>query len=239
VSNRVSQKKAARLVREQMARERRRRRAMWTSIIAVLVLIIAGGIGYAVYASQQENSFKTPPGATANGTAFAVGSSSTTVDIYEDFLCPVCKQFEDSSGAAVEQLGTDNKARVVYHPIAILDANSTTNYSTRAAAAAGCAGADGKFREYAKALFAQQPAEGSAGLSDDKLVQIGTSIGLSDSSFSKCVRDGTYKSWVQHVTDEASTAGVTGTPTVKVNGNQVQPTADAITSMVQARPQRS
>jgi protein-disulfide isomerase len=239
VSKRVSQQKAARLVREQMARERRRRRTMWASIIAVAVLLIAGGIGYGVYAAQQQKAFNTPPGAVADGTGFAVGSGSATVDIYEDFLCPHCKEFEDSSGAAVQQLGTQNKAHVVYHPIAILNGSSTTNYSTRSAAAAACAAADGKFREYAEALFAQQPSEGSAGLSDDQLVQIGKSIGLNNSSFGKCVRDGTYKSWVTHVTDEASAAGVTGTPTVKVNGNQVQPTAEAITNVVEARAQPS
>jgi protein-disulfide isomerase len=239
VSKRASQNKAARMVRERMARERRRRRAKWASIIAAAVLVIAGGIGYGVYAAQHQGGFATPPGATDNGTGFTVGSGASTVDIYEDFICPHCKEFEDASGSAVEQLGTQGKARVVYHPIAILDGSSTTNYSTRAAAASACAAAGGKFREYAKALFAQQPSEGSAGLSDDQLVQIGTSIGLSESSFGSCVRDGTYKSWVQHVTDEASASGVTGTPTVKVNGNEVQPTAEAITSVVEARPSSS
>jgi len=238
VSARVSQNKAARVVREQLARERRRRRARWASLIAVAVLLIAGGIGYGVYA-QHQGGPTTPPGAVDGGTGIAVGSGSSTVDIYEDFICPVCKQFEDSSGDAVAQLGAEGKARVVYHPIAILDGASTTNYSTRSAAASGCAAADGKFREYAEALFAQQPSEGSAGLSDDQLVQIGTSIGLSESSFGTCVRDGTYKSWVQHVTDAASASGVTGTPTVEVNGNQVQPTAEAITSVIEARPSAS
>ena len=239
MSARVSQKKAARVVREQLARERRRRRAKWASIIAAAVLVIAGGIGYGVYAAQHEGSFSTPPGAVENGTGILVGSGAATVDIYEDFMCPHCKEFEDSSGDAVAQLGSQGKAKVVYHPIAFLDNASTTDYSTRSAAAAGCAAADGKFREYAKALFAQQPSEGSAGLSDDRLVQIGKSIGLNDSSFGTCVRDGTYKSWVQHVTDAASAKGVTGTPTVKVNGNQVQANAEAITSVVGARPSSS
>jgi protein-disulfide isomerase len=234
VSKRVAQKQAARVVREQLARERRRRRTLWTSIVAVLVLLIAGGIGYGVYASQRSDSYTAPPGAIENGTGIAASDGPVTVDIYEDFMCPHCKEFEDTYGTQVAQLGTEGKAQLVYHPIAILDQSSTTNYSTRSAAAAGCAAADGKFRDFAQALFAQQPSEGSAGLSDDKLIQIGTSLGLSDSTFGKCVRDGTYKSWVQHVTDEASAAGVTGTPTVKVAGKQVDSTAQAITNAVSA-----
>jgi len=239
VSKRAAQTKAARIARERLARERRRQRAKWTSIIAAIVLVAAGAIGYGSYALQRADSYATPPGAVDNGTGLAFGSGPSTVDIYEDFMCPHCKEFEESSGSAMDRLGSEGKARVVYHPIAILDNASTTDYSTRSAAAAACAAEDGKFREYAKELFARQPSEGSAGLSDDELVQIGTSIGLDESSFGECVRDGTYKSWVQHVTDAASAAGVTGTPTVKVNGNQVQPTAEAITSVVEARPSRS
>jgi protein-disulfide isomerase len=235
VSKRVAQKQAARVVREQLARERRRRRTLWTSIVAVLVLLIAGGIGYGVYASQRSDSYTAPAGAVEDGTGIATSSGSVTVDIYEDFMCPHCKEFEDTYGTQVTQLGSEGKAQLVYHPIAILDQSSTTKYSTRAAAAAGCAAAGGKFQEYTKALFAQQPSEGSAGLSDDQLIQIGTSVGLSDSTFGQCVRDGTYSPWVQHVTDEASAAGVTGTPTVMVAGKPVENlTAQAITDAVSA-----
>jgi len=239
VSSRASQSKAARTARERLARARRRERAKWASIIAVAVLLVAGGIGYGVYAVQRADSFATPAGAVDDGSGIAFGTGPSTVDIYEDFMCPHCKEFEESSGGAMDQLGSQGRARVVYHPIAILDGASTTDYSTRSAAAAGCAADSGKFREYARALFDRQPAEGSAGLSDDELVQIGTSIGLDESTFGQCVRDGTYESWVQHVTDAASAAGVTGTPTIKVNGNQVQPTAEAITSVVEARPSPS
>ena len=65
-------------------------------------------------------------------------------------MCPHCKEFEESSGSAMDRLGSEGKARVVYHPIAILDNASTTDYSTRSAAAAACAAEDGKFRDYAK-----------------------------------------------------------------------------------------
>jgi protein-disulfide isomerase len=38
-----------------------------------------------------------------------------------------------------------------------LDEASTTNYSTRAAAASGCAADGGRFVQYAHALFSSQP----------------------------------------------------------------------------------
>ena len=53
---------------------------------------------------------------------------------------------------------------LVYHPLNFLDEASTTNYSTPAAAAAGCAaGLDGSASRR-MALFVNQPPEGGPGL---------------------------------------------------------------------------
>lgn len=231
MSTRVGQKQAARMVRDQIAREKRRSRTLWTTVIAVAAIVIAGMIGWGIYASQDSGTYVAPAGATSDGSGITVGSGPVKIDVYEDFICPACGQFETQSGAALDQLVTDGKVTIVYHPVAYLDRASTTDYSTRASAASGAAAEGGKFREYAKALFAKQPAEGSAGLSDNELIEIGRSIGLGD-AFAQAVRDGKYKSWTSHVTDEASEAGVTGTPTIKVNGKDVQPTTQAILAAV-------
>jgi protein-disulfide isomerase len=58
---------------------------------------------------------------------------------------------------------------------------------------------------------------------------LGHTAGISGSGFDTCVRDGKYKPWVQHVTDAATARGVTGTPTVFVDGKQVEASLPAIT----------
>lgn len=233
MSSRAGRKQAARVVREQIARERRRKRTIWTSLVAVAALVIAGMIGWAVYASQRSGEYNTPRGATEDATGIVVGSGPVTIDIYEDFICPGCRQFDSTAGDTVGRLVAEGKVRVVYHPVAYLNRLSSTEYSTRSSAASGCAADGGKFAQYAAALFDRQPPEGSAGLGDDELIQIGTSVGLNANSFGSCVRDGTYKTWTEHVTAAASERGISGTPTVFVAGSRVEPSAEAVVAAVQ------
>jgi protein-disulfide isomerase len=235
MSSRKGQKDAARVVRQQIAQERRRRRALWTSITAVLVLLIAGGIGWAVYSSQKPTNFTAPPGANADGTGIVEGGGPVTIDLYEDYQCPACKHFQQANGPTIKELISEGKAKVVFHPVAYLNRFSSTEYSTRSSAAAGCAAKGGKFTEFTDQLFERQPPENSAGLSNAELIDIGAGVGLNKDEFSSCVNAGTYKSWTAHVTDEASKDGVTGTPTIKVNGYEIQnPTPDAIKAAVAA-----
>jgi protein-disulfide isomerase len=229
MSSRENKKQAARVVRDQIARERARARRMWMSIAAAAVLVIAGLAGWAVYSSQRPSNYSTPAHATANGDGLVVGSGAKAVDVYLDFMCPHCKVFEDEAGASLNRMAADNKIKLVYHPVAYLDRSSTTRFSTRSAAAAGCASDAGKLTEYVQTLYANQPPEGSAGLTDDQLIKLGHTAGISGSGFDTCVRDGKYRSWVQHVTDAALSRGVTGTPTVFVDGKQVAPSLPAVT----------
>lgn len=236
MSSRMVQKKAARVVREQRARERRRKRTLWTAVVAAVVLVLAGLVGFAVFANQKPDTYARPQGATGDGAGIAVGTGAVPVDIYVDFMCPHCKAFETEAGPTLKQLVDEKKITLIYHPVAFLDRASTNQYSTRAAASAGCAADGGKLVEYSDALFVRQPAEGGPGLTDDELIQVGGSVQLVDPVFGQCVRSGRYTSWVRHVTDTASARGVTGTPTVYVAGRVTPASSAAILSAVRAAP---
>lgn len=222
---------AARLVREQLEREKRRKRAVWTSVIAVFALIIGGFVGWAVYASQKQGEVHIPRGANQDGNAIVTGSGPVIVEDYIDFICPHCKTFHDEAKDTIQQLIDENKITLVQHPVAYLDRFSTNRYSTRATAAVGCAADDGKFSEYVDVLFANQPAEGGPGPDDGELIRLGLQAGLTD-NFSQCVKDKRYVTWAKKVSDDGGKAGVTGTPTVFVNGKKVQASAAAIVAAV-------
>jgi protein-disulfide isomerase len=216
---------ARRIVEQQRAAERRRRVTIWTSVAVVAVLVIAGLIGWGVLSRQQTSDaakLTTPSVAVDDGTAFAVGTGPVVVDLYEDFMCPICHEFENQTGSTIKQLVADKKVTVRYHPVSILDqASNGTQYSTRAAGAAAAAAVDGKFIEYHDVLYANQPEENSDGLTDAKLIELGKSVGLGD-SFATAVDDKTYDAWVGKVTDTFSARGFTGTPTIVVAGKQVE-----------------
>jgi protein-disulfide isomerase len=99
---------------------------------------------------------RVPAGATPEGDGILIGDGPVRVDAFIDFLCPFCRRFELSAGPALAGLVADGRVSLAYHPMNFLDQASTTNYSTRAAAASGCAADQGRFFEYARAV--RQPA---------------------------------------------------------------------------------
>ena len=175
---------------------------------------------------------RIPAGATPEGNGIVVGHGPVRVDAFIDFMCPYCRRFELSSGPALAGLVAGGLISLAYHPMNFLDEASTTNYSTRAAAASGCAADQGRFVEYAHALFASQPPEGGPGLSDAELAGIGRAVGLSGAAFAACLSDAPYLDWPPYVTARATALGVDATPTVLVAGAVVRPDGRAITAAV-------
>jgi protein-disulfide isomerase len=174
---------------------------------------------------------RVPAGAPDDGDGIALGTGPVTVDLYIDFLCPFCRMFEEEHGRVVDELVERGAITAVYHPMGYLDRLSSTRYSTRAAAASGCASDGGRFLEYMYALFDSQPPEGSAGLSDEELIQLGLQSGL-DESFASCVSEGAYLAWTEYVTARALARGVNGTPSVYVEGVGVPASGRAIVAAV-------
>ena len=175
---------------------------------------------------------RVPAGATPEGDGILIGAGPVQVDAFIDFLCPFCRQFEQAAEPVLARLVSDGSARLAYHPMNFLDEASTTKYSTRAAAASGCAADQGRFLDYAHQLFAHQPPEGGAGLSDAVLSRLGQDAGLDEAALAACLAQGAYLEWPTYVTRRATEAGVSGTPTVLVAGTPASPEPDAIAAAV-------
>jgi protein-disulfide isomerase len=202
-----------------------------------LVVLLALVVGFAVWAQNHHKKGALPaaiPVAPAGvqypvavqGDTIVTGrpQAPVTIDIYEDFMCPVCGQFEKLYHQRLEQAAAGGKAKVVYHPVNILkDYSVPPGYSTLAAGAALCAAQAGIFPRFHDSLFEHQPAEDGAGWTVAQLQQLGHSLGAGD-GFARCVQAGAQQR-IDTSTENASRyiRGLEpdhefGTPTVLVNG---------------------
>ncbi|MBA8988924.1 protein-disulfide isomerase [Curtobacterium pusillum] len=166
------------------------------------------------------------------------GSGAVRITMYVDYLCPVCGQFEDANSDYIESLVDSGAATVDIHPVAILSNRSQgTKYSLRAANAAACVADNSPDRFFAvnRALFAKQPEEGTAGLTDAQLTKVVTGVdGLQKrSAITKCIQDQTYSKWIDERTSAVSGGDIPGstlkefpgTPLVLVNGQHYELTS--------------
>jgi protein-disulfide isomerase len=162
----------------------------------------------------------TPPATVTAPGAEAEAGKPVKVVLYIDFICPVCKNFETQYNQTLTSLRNEGKITVEYRPLGFLDTRSTTNYSSRAANAAACVVNESpeKYADFVNVLFEKQPAEGGAGISDDDLKTMATDVGAK--SIETCVDEKTFRPWVKYTTQQAASIGITGTPTVFVEGEQ-------------------
>jgi protein-disulfide isomerase len=220
------------------ARAEGRRRTVLGGVVAAVVVVLALVVVIVVQTQRTATSADAAAPANADGTVISVGSADApvTVDLYEDFQCPNCKRFEATTGSTLAQLVADGTVQARYHGMAFLDTNANDDYSTRAlnaaAVVAATAGPDA-FQTFHDLLFANQPAEGGSGLTDDQLVAYAAEAGASGGTVEQDIRALTYGDWVATATDQASKDGVTGTPTVLVDGEQpAELSPDGLTAAV-------
>ena len=162
----------------------------------------------------------TPPATVAVPGGEAEAGKPVKVIAYIDFICPVCKRFETTYGESLTNLRNEGKISLEYRPLGFLDRQSTTNYSSRAANAAACVvnSSPEKYADFFNLLFERQPAEGGAGISDNDLKKMATEVGAAN--IDTCVDSKQFRPWVKVATQEAAAVGVTGTPTVFIDGKQ-------------------
>jgi protein-disulfide isomerase len=169
-----------------------------------------------------------PANATGtNGTVIVYGNPNNTnvLDVYEDFRCPICDKLEKADGPTIQQLADNGTYTIHYHMATFLDANLGGSGSKNALAAAGAALNEGtaQFKQFHDVLYANQPPETSDGFADtNHLLDLAKQVpGLVTPEFTKSVQDGTYKTWAGKVGDAFNSSGVSGTPTLKLNGKQL------------------
>lgn len=203
-------------------------------LIAVVILVVAvlAGLVYAWQTSSSSGSAaQVAPTyqATRSGAVVTAGAANapTTVDVYEDFLCPACQQVERIYGDELTTALNEGKVKVNYHMLAILeDRSDPPGYSSAAGGAGLCAADAGIWPTFHARLFAEQPAEGGPGKTAQELTAIGQQLGATG-DFAGCVQSGRNSAAITAATDATlkdpvvAPGGRLATPTIVVRGAQV------------------
>jgi protein-disulfide isomerase len=252
---RAAAQEAARIMREKQKRTERRNRILLIGGSTVAILAIFAVVAVVLINSNKpagpgpENMASdgivftgSDAGVTAVPTkAIPAGGDPTPTDTaalgdkiqlnivtYVDYRCPFCNEFETANAQTIQSLVEAGVASLEVHPISILDRVSNgTKYSTRSANAMACvANFDpDNFLSVQTALFASQPPENTAGLSNDEIASLVSGAGVTDEKVAACIKDERFTDWVTAATDRAladpdlkDANGNFGTPRVTVNG---------------------
>jgi protein-disulfide isomerase len=152
-----------------------------------------------------------------------------TVTTYIDWACPSCKAFEEANGDQIQKMVAAGTITLEIKPVAIVDRSYTGDrYASRVNNAAACiANFDpDSFLAVQKYNYDNQPAEGSAGLSNNQIVSMVHKAGLNDPKVDACIQGESFKNFITATTQraEADTTLIQpgntglGTPTIVIGG---------------------
>jgi protein-disulfide isomerase len=217
----INARERVRLAAEQAAARKRERRILLAVVAAFILVVVAGGIGFQAWRTSRSpsvapsSSVSASPVTITRGQPVVLGSSEAPVSItlYEDFHCPHCADFEEQFGATITHAQQQSIARVELYPMAFIDEGSLT-----AANAMACAAEAGFGHAFYLGLFANHTLQWS----DPQLIDLAAKVGGSPSeAFKTCVTRRAHADWVTSINAAADTKGVTQTPTMLINGKEV------------------
>ncbi|MGX7731080.1 DsbA family protein [Rhodococcus sp. 2H158] len=208
------------------------------AVLVIAVLVIGGVLWQANRGKARNEGYGTVQNAAVqvelqdDGViVLGLPDAATTIDLFEDPLCPYCAELEHKHGQELAQAVDAGDVAVRYHMLAFLDQLSASgDYSTRAVAAGQCVAQTGDataFSAFHGALLSpeNQPAERSdSDLTNAELAQMARDAGASDEA-AQCVADGAR---VEQAAVDAeagrqalAAAGASGTPAVVHNGTVI------------------
>jgi protein-disulfide isomerase len=232
----LNARERTRLAAEQAAARKRDQRILISVVVAFVVLVVAGGIVFQAWRTSRAPSAAPPatvsasPVTITNGRPIPLGSADApvTITLYEDFHCPHCADFEEQFGPTISQAQESGAARVELYPMAFIDEGSVT-----AANAMACAAEAGFGQAYYLGLFANHTLQWS----DPQLIDLAAKVAGSPPSdaFKTCVMRRAHADWVTSMNAAADQNGVTQTPTMLINGKNVDVaslTPDSLKAMI-------
>jgi protein-disulfide isomerase len=188
-----------------------------TMIIPALLAAVAASLGQAPPATGAQidpRVFLEPQRveiATAGHPARGPAAAPVTIVEFSDFECPFCGGLFPTLNAIQKNYG--DRVRIVYRQFPLRNMHPRAE---KAAEAALCAHAQGHFWEMHDSLFAHQEDLGV-----DALKARAAEMKLNTATFNACLDSGKEATAINADIADGAKAGVTGTPTLFINGRKV------------------
>jgi protein-disulfide isomerase len=244
MSKKESRSSKRQLIREQrQRRERQKRLALILGISAVALVVVALLVIPNILAASApvgEIKVITPVARpTADGLALGDPNAPVTVEVFEDFQCPMCDQYSQQIEPQIVQNDVaTGKVHYIFRQYPFLDTGKPGQESHKAANASMCANEQGRFWDYHDMLFANWNGENEGNFSDKRLIAFAEALNLDMNQFRQCYNENRYQAEIQADLERGKQLGVTGTPSVFVNEQIVAPgyvpTYDQIQAAIQA-----
>ena len=222
--------------KRQEIRERRRREHLRNRILAIVFVAIGGLlIAWLFYSSLQKKvtaaNDTTQPVVTitprvfntkVDGVHLGDPNAPVKLDEYADFRCSACLYYSQNTEPQIlTNYVETGKVYYTYHFFLVIDGNDGSDASYRSANAALCAGEQNRFWDYHDTLYANQITESASLFTDARLVTMAENLKLDMTAFNQCYQAKKYASIIQTDQAKAQSLGLTGTPSILVNGKLV------------------
>ena len=212
--------------REKIRQQERRSRMVTIGLITLGTALLVFAFIYPQFKSAGEIIAPTSVTNIPQSDGLGIGDSNApaTIDVFEDFQCPACQLFtEKTQPLIIEYLVNTGKARLVFHHYPFIDGEGAGNggESDQAANASMCASEQGKFWDMQAIIYANWNGENIGNLSNRRLQAMAEKISLNMDTFNNCFDDNKYQDDIQADFDLGVEMGVSGTPSVFVNGQQL------------------
>jgi protein-disulfide isomerase len=154
-----------------------------------------------------------------DGTAIGDPTAPVTVEAWEDFLCPHCRNWTAQiEPQLVEEFVKTGKIRFVFRHLPL---QGFAPGSFMGAQASLCAADQDAFWPYHDALFGTAHNRGQAGFTFEALTDLADEVGLDERDFVQCMSSQRHSSTVNESLQQASQLQLTATPSVLINGTRI------------------
>jgi protein-disulfide isomerase len=140
---------------------------------------------------------------------------------FADFQCPGCGDFARFSEPLVQDYVQNGTVRFVWYDFPLVQIHKNAMLAARAGR---CANEQNQFWPFHDYVFGQQGEWSESNKAADLFEGYAQQAGLNRDAFATCLRSEKYQKEVSESYELGNTLGVTGTPTLFINGKKVQQT---------------